>query len=106
MRLGGVTVTSVRTSIVFSLFAFALALVPACKGKPKHQEPPTNVETSAGSAKGPAAAPNLSLPHGPGTPPDKTTKPIDTQTLEKLAAMHFDGFLWNPRGNDKTITVK
>jgi len=96
-------VTSVRTYVACSLLSLALA--PACKGKPKHQEAPTNVET-AGSAKGPVAAPNLVLPHGPGTPPDKTTQPVDAKMLQKLAAMQFDGFLWKPGGNDKSITIK
>lgn len=95
--------TAVRIFVACSLLSLALA--PACKGKPKHQEAPPNVET-AGSAKGAVAAPNLVLPHGPGTPPDKTTQPLDAKTLQKLAAMQFDGFLWMPGGNDKTITVK
>ena len=95
--------TPVRTFALFSV----LAIAGACKGKPKHQEPATSVETAAGSStSGPTAAPNLELPHGPGTPPDKTTKPVDSPMLQKLAAMRFDGFLWKPGGNDKTITVK
>jgi hypothetical protein len=98
-------VTSVRT--LASLSLSVLAALAACKGKPKHQEPPANVETAAGSAtKGATAAPNLELPHGPGTPPDKTTKPLEGAALKKLTMLRFNGFLWNPGGNDKTVTIK
>jgi hypothetical protein len=96
-------VTSVRILALFSV----LALAAACKGKPKHQEPATSVETAAGSAtKGAAPAPNLDLPKGPGTPPVKTTAPLGAPQFQKLGDMKFPGFLWNPKGNDKTLTVK
>ena len=95
--------TPVRTFVLFSLLAFAVG----CKGKPKHQEPATSVETAAGSStSGPTAAPNLELPHGPGTPPIKTTKPLDTPMYQKLSVMRFPGFLWNPTANRTTLTVK
>ena len=105
--------TPVRTLVFSSL----LVLSAGCKGKPKHQQAPAHVETATGSGSAVASAgsgsagsgsdsTSLQLPHSDGTPPKKTTKPIDTPTLANLAQMTFPGFLWNPRGNDKTITVE
>ena len=76
-----------------------LAVIAAgCRGKPKRQNPPTKVEQpGAGTGSGPKASPDLVLPKGPGTPPIKTTKPIDPDTIKRLDAMTFPGFKPQPR---------
>lgn len=87
-----------RTVVVLSLLSLAIG----CKGKPKHQEPPTNLVTpGSGSAKGSGgekAAPDIQLPRGNGSPPVKTTAAVDSATLDKLQAMTFKGFEVKPHG--------
>ena len=80
--------------------ASCLVIAAACRGKPKHQEPPKNLATgSAGSGSNALKpAPDIHLPHGNGQPPVKTTAPIDLATLQKLQAMTFTGFQVQPHG--------
>lgn len=86
-----------------------LSTAGACRGKPKHQEPPPNAAAGpgSGSAKGPQAAPDLVLPSGPGTPPVKTTKPLGAADFEKLSKLTFPGFTPDVRTNsDKVLEVR
>ena len=82
-----------------------LALAVGCKGKPKHQEPPANVELPAGSGSStvPKAAADIVLPAGPGTPPIKTIAPLTPATFKKLAAMKFPGFFPELKGLDESF---
>jgi hypothetical protein len=87
---------AVRTVLICSV----LALTPGCKGKPKHQETPTKVETGSAAAKGSGVlqpAPDLVLPKSAGGPPTKTAKPLVKADFEKLEAMTFPGFQMSPR---------
>ncbi len=88
-----------RTLVVFSSL---IALATACKGKPKHQEPPANASGSGSAhagAGGPLKpAPDIQLPHGDGSPPKKTAAPLDQETLTKLQALTFTGFQVQPHG--------
>jgi hypothetical protein len=79
----------VRTLVLVSVLALAFG----CKGKPKHQAPPANAEkpTGSGSTSSKPAA-DIVLPAGPGTPPNKTTKPLTLDTFKKLSALTFPGF--------------
>jgi hypothetical protein len=79
-----------------------LALAVGCKGKPKHQNPPTNLAGGSGSSA-PKTAPDIVLPAGPGTPPDKTTKPLDIEKLKKLSQMTFPGFQIEPRAASEKV---
>ena len=81
-----------RTAIVL------LALLVACKDKGKTTEPVKTgsgtavVKTgSGGSGKLPAQN-ELHVPKFAGTPPVKTTKPIDKAKAEELAKHDFEGF--------------
>ena len=91
-----------RTLVAFSIVLLAVG----CKSKPKPRAaPPDKVETagvagSAGSAK--IAPKDIDLPHGPGTPPVKTTKPVDFETLAKIAQMRFPGF----NAEERTVNQK
>lgn len=86
----------------------ALFLAFGCKGKPKHQAPPKTTEVVGSAAgSGVKAAADIVLPVGPGTPPDKTTKPIPLETFKKLGAMTFPGFQIELRGLDEHgITIR
>lgn len=85
---------AVRTNLVI---LSVLALAAGCKDKPAaKQTPPANAGSaagSAGSAKGPVAAPDLKLPHSDGTPPKKTTAPLTKADFERLAKLEYPGFL-------------
>jgi hypothetical protein len=78
-----------------------LALAAGCKDKPAaKQTPPANAGSaagSAGSAKGPVAAPDLKLPHSDGTPPKKTTAPLTKTDFERLAKLEYPGFIADVR---------
>jgi hypothetical protein len=78
----------VRKTLIASFLALA-----ACKGKPQHRAPPPNVGSAevAGS-NAPRAAPDLVLPHGPGTPPLKTTRKLVRADFEKLSELQYPGF--------------
>ncbi len=85
---------TVRTLVVAS----TLALTFGCKGKPKPQAAPGSgkVETTAGSK--PATPHDVDLPHGPGTPPVKSSRPVTKDILQKLAEMDFPEFVKDVRG--------
>jgi hypothetical protein len=86
----------VRTYVAL---ASCLVIAAACRGKPKHQEPPKNLATGPGSGSNALKpAPDIQLPHGNGQPPVKTTGPIDLATLQKLQGMTFTGFQVQPHG--------
>jgi hypothetical protein len=93
----------VRTLVAFSIVVLAVG----CKSKPKPRAaPPDKVET-AGSAAGSGSAAmappkDIVLPQGPGTPPIKTTKPVDYDTLAKVAQMRFPGF----NAEERTVNQK
>ena len=94
---------------VHKLVVCSIAIsVLGCKGKPKHQVPPTNVEVPGGSGSGsaPKASPDLVLPRGTGLPPMKTTKPVDLEVFNKLAALKYPGFEPERRGNDKVLELR
>lgn len=82
-----------RTLVLASIVSLAVG----CKGKPKPQAAPgsAKVETTQNANQGS----DVDLPHGPGTPPDKTTKPIDGALSTKLAAMEFPGFVKDVRAS-------
>jgi hypothetical protein len=70
-----------------------LALLVACKGKPRHQATPENTQVPlAGSGSAVKAAPDLVLPVGNGKPPKKTTAAVDATVIDQLAKMTFPGF--------------
>lgn len=82
-----------------------LASAAACKkGKPNPgaAPAPTKVETNANSS----AATDIELPHGPGTPPIKTTKHIDPAVLKKMSEMKFPSFNADVRAvNERNMWV-
>jgi hypothetical protein len=43
-------------------------------------------------------APDISLPHGDGSPPKKTTAPLELETMQKLQALQYHGFQVAPHG--------
>jgi len=82
----------VRTYLVL-----ALLLVAGCKDKTKTETPKVGSGSpiaEKGSDKGSAVANQneLHLPKFAGTPPVKTTKPIDKAKSEELVKPEFDGF--------------
>jgi hypothetical protein len=82
-----------------------LSAVAACRDKPKKQAPPTNVETAGSNTK--SVAPDLELPHGPGTPPVKTSAPLGAEQLAKLGELSFPRFTLKPRViTDKAMEVR
>jgi hypothetical protein len=95
--------STVRTLVAVSI----LSLAAGCKGKPKARPAPASpdkVETTANSK--PAAPHDVDLPHGPGTPPVKTSKPVDHVILQKLADMDFPDFVKDVRGvSDQSLWV-
>jgi len=88
----------------------SLLLTAACKGKPAHREPPANAVAITGSASGSdgkRAAPDLSLPAGPGTPPLKTTRKLGRADFEKLAKLEYPGFSTQQHGlNDVVFEMR
>jgi hypothetical protein len=93
---------SVRTLVLLVAIAGAVA----CKDKPSKQAPPTTAETP-GKGSGPTAAPDLDLPHGPGTPPLRTTAPLTEAQLAKLTELKFSRFTTKPHGqSDKYVEVR
>ncbi len=80
-----------RTLVVVSILSLAIG----CKGKPRSKTAPNKVETAEGSK--PAVPRDVDLPQGPGTPPPKSTKPLDDATAQKMADMTFDGFVKDVR---------
>ena len=88
-----------RTSVACIVLAPIVALA-ACKGKPKHQEPPKTVEQPKQGSD------ELKLPTVHETLP-KSTKPIDKATGDKLAKLTFPGFDLSVRGVvDKAVEVR
>lgn len=71
-------------------------LVAGCKDKTKTETPKVGSASGSAVAKpGSAGDPKqnvLRLPKLAGTPPVKTTKPIDTAKAEELSKIDFDGF--------------
>jgi hypothetical protein len=93
--------------VVRILVCIALVAAVGCRSKPKKQAPPANVETAGSNAGGMTAAPDLDLPHGPGTPPMKTTAPLTSEQYTKLAELKFPGFGLKPRViSDKGMEVR
>ena len=90
--------------------ACCVVVLAACKGKPKHQEPPKNVEKPATGSAGDhdmKPAPNLALPPISDAPIPKSTKPVDRTTLERLSKKTFEGFGLTVRGvTDKAVEVR
>ncbi|HEY1557348.1 MAG TPA: hypothetical protein VGF94_21070 [Kofleriaceae bacterium] len=85
-----------------------MAVAVGCKGKPTHQEP-VSAETGSSVAAKPAKPPageELQLPPASGTPPIKTTKPIDDATFKKLNTMTFPGFALTPGYNGVRIVER
>jgi hypothetical protein len=82
----------------------ALALL-GCKGKPQHREAPANSSTPVELGSNMGARPDLSLPHGPGTPPLRTTGPISQDAIKRMRAMTFDRFTTENRGHDQSIVM-
>ncbi|MDQ3365036.1 MAG: hypothetical protein M3680_06380 [Myxococcota bacterium] len=91
----------------------AAVLALGCKDKPK--QPATAGSGSAAVAPGSGSADSaagsgvatkkqneLVLPKLAGTPPVKTTKPIDKAKADQLAALEFDGFEKDVRRADDT----
>jgi hypothetical protein len=78
----------------------------ACKGKPKHDEVPKNVEHGSAGSATPQAAPNLELPTADPSPPAKSTKPVDKVALDKLGERQFPGFHSHAGNNGEVLTVK
>ncbi len=75
----------------------AFTSVAACKGKPTpaEQPPSAKVETQGSNKVSGSANPtskDLQLPHGPGTPPVKTTAAMSTATMKHLQDLEFPGF--------------
>jgi hypothetical protein len=92
---------------VHRLLAISLAFTTSCKGKPKAQPPPADKKVETPTEIGSAtASPNLALPHGTGLAPIKTTKPVDVQVFDRLAALKYPGFLFERRGNAKVLELR
>jgi hypothetical protein len=89
----------VRTVTVVLLSALTIAT--ACRGKPKPKPAPgAKVETAEKPSTG------LELPEGPGTPPVKSTKPVDGAILKKLSELTFKGFASEVKAmNDSNLWV-
>ncbi len=68
----------------------------------------SNVATGPGSAAEPALpkGATIKLPKGDGTPPKKTTKPIDQADADRMAALDFEGFEKSDRTNGQTFEVR
>jgi hypothetical protein len=75
-----------RTTLVLVLSA--IALVTGCKKKPTRRPPPENASV-AGAGTG---SDTLLLPRADGTPPKKTTKPLEKADFERLAKLTWPGF--------------
>ncbi len=90
-----------------TLFLVLVVAAVGCKGKPKHQAPP-NVEQPTGSDDNKERpAPDLKLPSSDGTPPPKSTKPIDAAMIDKLSKMTFPGFQLSVRGHtDNSVELR
>ncbi len=84
----------------------ALLAVPACKGKPKHQDPPANAVTppAPGSA-GTDQHGDIHLPKGPGTPPKPTHGPLDEAAITRVMAMTFPRFSPDAKRNGSAVVV-
>ncbi len=83
----------------FSVAFVSLALVVACKGKPRHKDPgPAIAVKATGSGSGSAAIPSgprpdIELPRGTGLPPAKTTAALTKAQLTKLSEIKVPRFL-------------
>ena len=96
--------------LVIATLLSALFGLGSCKHKTQ-QDPPEHVAGSAGSAAGSAGAAtstaDVPLPAGPGTKPDKTTKPLDRNVLKKLSELEYPGFKRVVRSfEDTTLEVR
>jgi hypothetical protein len=84
----------------------------ACKGKPKHRPPPENlgtVDPNSKPTKSPnTEAPDITLPHGTGKPPVKTTEPLPLKKLLELQGRTWKGFQVQPHAinPDKGMEVQ
>ena len=52
------------------------------------------------------ARPDLELPHGPGTPPDRTKGPLSADAIKRMRALSFPGFATEQRGVDQSIVME
>ncbi len=101
-----------RTLVV----VLGLALAIGCKSKSNGQAAQGSGSAGSGSAGSAAAgsantgqtgSTEIKLPKLSGTPANKTTKPIDKATTEKLAALEFPGFVKDVRkADDKALDVR
>ncbi|HTR49730.1 MAG TPA: hypothetical protein VMJ10_03420 [Kofleriaceae bacterium] len=87
------------------MFVALCVLAVGCKGKPTHEEPAAAETGSAPAPHQPTAA-ELALPPETGTPPLKTTKPIDKPIFDKLGALKFPGFNLRPFNNGERIVQR
>jgi hypothetical protein len=89
----------------FSVAFVSLALVVACKGKPRHEDPGPSAAKGSGSGSGSATEsgsgsaipsgprPDIDLPRGTGLPPAKTTAALTKPQLEKLSEIKVPRFV-------------
>lgn len=85
-----------RTALFVAVIAIA-----GCKGKPKHRPPPENLTQVDPNAKGsntppPAAAPDIELPHGDGSPPKQTIAPLSLAKMIGIQRIAYRGFQNQP----------
>jgi len=78
-----------------ALFVAVLAIA-GCKGKPMHRPPPenlTHLDPKAKPSTTPsAAAPDIVLPRGNGSPPKKTTEPLSMASMVAIQKAVYKGF--------------
>jgi hypothetical protein len=69
----------------------------------------SSAATGSGSATKPNDVPKgakITLPKGDGTPPKKTTKPIDQTDVDRMIKLDFEGFEKTDRTNGPTFEVR
>jgi len=80
------------------------ALAGGCRDKPKKQEPPKTAEAPGSGA---SSAFTITLPKGPGTPPQKTAKPLVRADFDRLAKLEFPQFQMRLHGeSDKLVEIR
>jgi hypothetical protein len=88
---------------ILVVFAVSLVVAAGCKGKSNGpNQTGSNGASGSGSGSANATSKNpgaaaITLPKSSGTPPNKTTKPLDQAMAEKLAALEFPGFIRDAR---------